>query len=134
MRLERGQRLSSRHVRHEPQVELGDRAMRKDGLSARTGIAPDQPLDVDGRPRRQPGERIAPGNVVRPVTDPELLFRIGFALPLRRRVDHRLLLGREPPRLVGESINGWVGPVRRHQRGEGLHQVESGAVDAGPIP
>ena len=48
MVLEQLQRAGGRHVGHEAHVDLGDGAMRQNGLAAGAGVSSDQAFDVDG--------------------------------------------------------------------------------------
>src|SRR5207302_11067550 len=50
MGFQRGERLVGFHVRHEAKIELGDGAVRKNRLPARSGVAADQALDIHAGP------------------------------------------------------------------------------------
>src|SRR5438132_10127137 len=50
MGFQRGERLVGFHVRHEAKIELGDGAVRKNRLPARSGVAADQAFDIHRGP------------------------------------------------------------------------------------
>ena len=74
MRLERGQRFVGFHVRHQAHIDLGHRAMRKNGFAARTGVAAHQAFNIHRRPRLQQLQRFLKTDVVHPVLDAVLLL------------------------------------------------------------
>jgi len=50
VRLQCGERLGCRHLRHQSQIEFRDGLVRKDSFAARAGVTAHQALDVHGRP------------------------------------------------------------------------------------
>ncbi len=128
--LELLERFGRLHVRHQPQVELGDRLVREDGLSARAGVAADQPLDVDRGLRHEPFERLDEPDVVDPVRDAHRLLEHSLVEPPRSLGDHRLLGRGDRADVLGVSLDGGRVAVGRDERVEPLHEMPGGAVHA----
>src|SRR5437870_4498478 len=105
VRLERGQGVGRRHVRHEPQVELGHGPVGEDGLATRTGVSTDQALDIDRGARHQQLQRLRPAHVAHPVLHAQQLLRGVLVETTRRLRDHRLFARGERARLVGTILD-----------------------------
>src|SRR2546427_7856471 len=74
MGFQRGERLVGFHVRHEAKIELGDGAVGKNRLAARTGVAANEAFDVDSGTRLQQFKRLLVIHVVNPVLDAKLFL------------------------------------------------------------
>src|SRR6266496_3597459 len=72
MLLQKRQCTGSRHVRHQPYVNLRDGTMRQNGLATGTRVSTDQALDVDRGLGFEQHERVKPVCVVDPMLNDEL--------------------------------------------------------------
>ena len=122
MRFERRGRIGHLHVRHETHVDLGHRAMRQDGLAARTGVAADEAFDVHRRLRLEPLVRLLPGKIVDPVLHAEGLLRLRLAALRGGRIDHRLFVRAQRPR-SGVVVDGDGVAVGGDKRVERVHEM-----------
>ena len=121
------------HVGHQPQVQLGHRAVRQHRLAARARCSPPPaPRCSPSGVKRNRSSDGAPGQVVRPAVGGEQRLAVDSSKPRRRRVEHRLLARPETAGGGGEAVDGRVA-VGGDQRVQRLHQVEGGAVEARPV-
>src|ERR1022692_4969107 len=78
MLLKQRQCTGSRHIRHQPHINLCDSAMWQNGLAPGTCVSTDQALDVDGGLGLEQHERVKPVCVMHPVLNSKLLLHCGF--------------------------------------------------------
>ncbi len=130
MRLQRRQRSRGRHIRHQPQVELGYSAMGEDRLAARPGVSGHQAFDVHRGARYQQFQRFEPVHIVHPMFHAELFLGHSLALPPRRFPDHGFLSRAQRARLLCVIIDSRRVAVRTNQRRQRLHQTPRRTVHA----
>ncbi len=121
--------LGARLVGDETEVELRDGAAGQHGLAAGTGIARDEPFDIDRRFLREADQRIVIGEIVDPVGDAERRLLLRLVARLRGFADQRLFALGERADILEPALDRGRVAALGHERLKRLHQPPGGRVD-----